>query len=73
MKFEKYNPIEKHHHSTVKYISNIAEQLKVKNLILSHTIDTNLPNRKKEFTKDAKLYYNGNIMIPDDLETICLK
>lgn len=70
---EKYNPIEKHHHSTVKYISNIAEQLKVKNLILSHTIDTNLPNRKKEFTKDAKLYYNGNIMVPDDLETICLK
>ena len=70
---ERYNPIEKHHHSTVKYISNIAEQLNIKNLILLHTIDNNLSNRKKEFTKDAKLYYNGNIIVPDDLETICLK
>ena len=70
---EMYNPIEKHHHSTVKYISTIAEQLGVKNLILSHTIDTNLKNRKMEFTKDAKLYYNGNIIVPDDLETIYLK
>lgn len=70
---EKYNPIEKHHHSTVKYISKIAEQMNVKNLILSHTIDNNLSNRKKEFTKDAKLYYNGNIIVPDDLETIDLQ
>lgn len=69
---EEYNPIKKHHHSTVKYISQIAEQEKVKNLILSHTIDNNLLKRKKEFTKDAKLYYNGNIIVPDDLETIIL-
>ena len=69
---EIYNPIKKHHHSTVKYISQIAEQEKVKNLILSHTIDNNLLKRKKEFTKDAKLYYNGNIIVPDDLETIML-
>ncbi len=69
---EKYNPIKKHHHSTVKYISQIAEQEQVKNLILSHTIDSNLSKRKKEFTKDAKLYYNGNVIVPDDLETIIL-
>lgn len=69
---EVYNPIKKHHHSTVKYISQIAEKENVKNLILSHTIDNNLINRKKEFTKDAKLYYNGNIIVPDDLETIIL-
>lgn len=69
---ELYNPIKKHHHSTVKYISQIAEKEKVKNLILSHTVDNNLFNRKKEFMKDAKLYYNGNIIVPDDLETIIL-
>lgn len=69
---EMYDPIKKHHHSTVKYISQIAEKVKVKNLILSHTIDNNLINRKKEFTEDAKLYYNGNVIVPNDLETIIL-
>lgn len=67
---DKYNPIKKHHHSTVKYISEIAEKMKIKNLILSHTIDNNLVNRKNEFTIDAKLYYNGNVIVPDDLDTI---
>lgn len=67
---EEYNPIKRHHHSTVKFVANLCEKLHVKNVILSHTIDTNLRNRKQSFTEDAKKYFNGNIFIPDDLEVI---
>lgn len=67
---EKYNPMEKHHHSTVKYVSQLCERLNVKNVILSHTIDTNLQERKVTFKKDAENYYNGRVFVPDDLEKI---
>ena len=67
---EKYNPIQKHHHSTVKFVAQLCERLNVKNVILSHTIDTDLLHRKETFTKDAKLYFNGNVFGPDDLEII---
>lgn len=65
---EKYNPIEKHHHSTVKYVALLCERLSVKNVILSHTMDNDLENRKKVFIEDAKKYYNGNVYVPYDLE-----
>lgn len=67
---EEYNPIKRHHHSTVKFIASLCEKLKVKNAILSHTIDTDLENRKCTFTEDAKKYFNGNVYVPDDLEVI---
>lgn len=67
---EEYNPIKRHHHSTVKFVANLCERLNVKNVILSHTIDTNLQNRKQDFTEDAKKYFKGNVFVPDDLEII---
>ena len=67
---EKYDPIKRHHHSTVKFISELSQNLNIKNLILSHTVDTDLKNRKKSFTEDAKKYYKGNVFVPDDLEKI---
>lgn len=67
---EEYNPIKRHSHSTVKFVSELSQRLKVKNLILSHTIDTDLKNRKRKFTNDAKKYFAGNIFVPDDLEII---
>ena len=67
---EEYNPIKRHHHSTVKYTSSLCERLNVKNVILSHTIDTDLANRKITFTEDAKKYFNGNVYVPDDLDEI---
>lgn len=65
---EEYNPIEKHHHSTVKFVSEMAERLHVKNVILSHSTDNNLENRKRIFTEDAKKYYKGNVFAPYDLD-----
>lgn len=70
---EIYNPIKRHHHSTVKFVSELCRKLNVKNVIMSHTIDTDLANRKKKFTEDAKKYYDGNVFVPDDLEVIEIK
>ncbi len=67
---EEYNPIKRHSHSTVKFVAELCERLNVKNVIMSHTIDTDLKNRKKCFTEDAQKYYHGNIFVPDDLEEI---
>lgn len=66
---EIYKPYEKHH-STVKEACETAERLKVKNLILYHTEDKNIKNRKNLYAKEGRKYYSGNLYIPDDLETI---
>ena len=67
---EEYDPMKRHHHSTVKFVAELCKRLSVENVILSHTIDTDLENRKRKFTEDAKLYYDGNTYVPDDLEII---
>lgn len=70
---EEYNPIKKHRHSTVKFVAMLCERLNVKNVIMSHTMDTDLANRRNLFTEDAKIYYNGNVFVPDDLDVIEIK
>lgn len=67
---ERVNPMKKHHHSTVKYICEIAERLNVTNLILSHIQDFEGDDRKGFFICDAKKYFKGNVFVPDDLEEI---
>ena len=64
---EKFHPYEKHH-STVKDACILAEKLNVKNLILYHTEDKNITNRKELYTKEGKEFYSGNLYVPDDLE-----
>ena len=64
-----FNPYEKKH-STVKDACLKAQELNVKNLILYHTEDKNITNRKELYTKEGKQYFNGNLFIPDDLERI---
>lgn len=68
---EKFNPY-KRHHSTVKDEAETAERLNVKNLVLWHTEDSNLRERKVNYTTEAQKYYKGNIYVPDDLEEINL-
>jgi len=64
-----FNPYEKHH-STVKDACQLAEKLGVKNLVLYHTEDKNIANRKKLYSEEGKQFYTGNLYIPEDLETI---
>ena len=68
---EKFHPYEKHH-STVKDACILAEKLNVKNLILYHTEDKNITNRKELYTKEGKEFYSGNLYVPDDLEVFSL-
>jgi len=66
---DEFDPYEKHH-STVKDACELAEELGVKNLILYHTEDKNIANRKALYSEEGKAFYNGNLIIPDDMEVI---
>lgn len=66
---EIFNPYEKKH-STVKDACQKAQMMNVKNLILYHTEDKNIQNRKELYTNEGKQYFSGKIFVPDDLEMI---
>lgn len=66
---EKFRPYEKHH-STVKEACENASKLQAENVILFHTEDKNLSKRKELYTEEGKNYFKGNIIVPDDLESI---
>ena len=62
-----FKPYEKHH-STVKDACQLAEKLNVNNLVLYHSEDKNIRNRKKLYTEEGKKYYSGKLYVPEDLE-----
>ena len=64
-----FHPYEKNH-STVKDACELGERLGVKNLLLYHTEDNNLANRKELYRQEGVQYYHGNLWIPNDLETM---
>ena len=64
-----FKPYEKHH-STVKDACQLAEKLNVNNLVLYHSEDKNIRNRKKLYTEEGKKYYSGKLYVPEDLEVI---
>ena len=66
-----FSPYEKHH-STVKDACQLAEQLHVKNLVLYHTEDKNIANRKALYMEEGRQYYTGHLYVPDDLEVLHL-
>lgn len=66
-----FDPYEKHH-STVKDACALAERLGVKNLLLYHTEDKNLSQRKLLYTNEGAQYYRGALWVPEDLECIRL-
>ena len=64
-----FSPYEKHH-STAKDAAELAERLRVENLVLYHTEDKSLDRRRALYTEEAKQYFSGNVFVPDDLEVI---
>ena len=66
---EIFDPYEKHH-STVKDACELGERLGVKNLLLYHTEDKNLADKKRLYTEEGSKYYRGKLLIPEDLESI---
>lgn len=63
--FEPY----KKNHSTVKDACELAEKLQIPNLVLYHTEDKNIKNRKALYMAEGQPYYHGTLVVPDDLET----
>ena len=68
---ERFKPYEKHH-STAMDAAQLAQMLGVKNLLLYHTEDTSISTRKELYTKEAKEHFEGEVFVPNDLETIPL-
>lgn len=62
-----FKPYEKHH-STVREACQLAEELKIPNLILYHTEESHLSERKQLYTEEGSQYYHGNLYVPDDME-----
>ncbi len=48
----------------------LVEELGVKNLVLYHTEEKTLANRKENYTREAAENFKGRIFVPDDLEVI---
>ncbi|MEE0865452.1 MAG: MBL fold metallo-hydrolase [Clostridia bacterium] len=57
-------------HSTVKSASEALNQLDVKNIILYHTEESHEDQRKKLYIQEAKENFDGNVIVPNDLEII---
>lgn len=64
-----FKPYEKCH-STALDAGKLAEKLGVTNLILYHTEEKTLANRKENYTREAAENFKGRIFVPDDLEVI---
>ncbi len=56
----------------MKEACELAGELGVQNLILYHTEDRNIKNRKKMYLEEGSRYFHGNLFVPDDLESILL-
>lgn len=59
-------------HSTVLDAGKHAQSLHAKTLILVHTVDHDLAERRAAYTAEAKTVFDGNVIVPDDLEVITL-
>lgn len=64
-----FHPYEKHH-STVKDACELAQSLNIQNLVLYHTEDQNIQNRRHLYLQEGQNYFHGNIWVPDDLDSI---
>lgn len=60
-------------HSTTRSVSEVMNELGVKNLILYHTEESHREKRKDLYTEEAQSYFNGNVIVPNDLEIIKIR
>ncbi len=67
----RYHPHEINH-STVKDAAQLSEKLGARTLLLWHTEEAHLSERRELYTEEAARYFTGNILVPDDLDVIQL-
>lgn len=63
----RYNP-HPINHGTVAEACAAAERLGVRNLVLYHTEDDDLPHRKERYLAEGRRHFSGNLYVPEDLE-----
>lgn len=66
---DRFKPYEKHH-STAADAAKLASRLNVDNLVLWHTEESDLQNRKVRYSREAAQHFAGQIFVPDDLDVI---
>ena len=66
---DRFKPYEKHH-STVKEACELAQGLGIPHLVLWHTEDKHIEQRKQLYTEEGRAYYTGDLYVPDDLDVI---
>ena len=66
-----FRPHEKQH-SSVKDACQIAQRLGVENLLLYHTEETHLADRKTLYTAEGKQHFSGGLYVPDDLDVLTI-
>ena len=64
-----FRPYEKHH-STVADACRLAQSMGVENLVLYHTEDKNIQDRKALYTREGREFFRGGLYVPEDLEEI---
>lgn len=62
---DKWKPYEKNH-STVKEACELAETMRIPNLILWHTEDSHTSDRERLYKAEGTAYYHGNLYVPED-------
>lgn len=68
---EKFKPFEKSH-TTVKRAAATARGMGVENLVLYHSEDSTIENRKALYTAEAKTEFEGPVYVPEDMERMSL-
>lgn len=68
---ERFKPFEKNH-TTVLRAAETAERMGAANLLLYHSEDANIENRRSLYTAEARRAYSGSIHVPEDLERIVI-
>lgn len=65
----RFKPYEKHH-STALEAGKLAQTLSVKRLLLYHTEDETLDTRAQRYAAEAKTFFSGEVIVPDDLQRV---
>ncbi len=66
-----FHPYEKHH-STVRDAASLAARFGIGHLVLYHTEDRNIADRKVLYMEEGREVYDGDLYVPDDLDVILL-
>ena len=69
---ESFKPFEKAH-TTVKRAAATAREMGVENLVLYHSEDSTIENRKTLYTAEAKEEFDGPVYVPEDMERLGLQ